>query len=55
MNNKKMNQMRESIKKQNFAYVGIILLSAALYFVSQRPTITASMQHLIMLISCRDL
>jgi hypothetical protein len=41
MNNKKMNQMRESIKKQNFAYVGIILLSAALYFVSQRPTITA--------------
>ena len=33
MNNKKMNQMRESIKKQNFAYVGIILFSAALFIL----------------------
>jgi ABC-type multidrug transport system permease subunit len=41
MNNKKMNQMRESIKKQNLVYIGIILLSVALLFVSQRPSITA--------------
>ncbi len=41
MNNNKINQMRESIKKQNFVYVGIILLSAVLYIVSQRSFVTA--------------